>query len=351
LTPKQHKALQTIEASGQHLLSLINELLDLARIEAGHMTIDAKEGVSIEAVCEGSLRFIRQAAQKKGVSLSCTVDRSVASLECDERRLKQVLINLLGNAVKFTPPGGAVGIEVVGDPSENVARFTVWDTGIGIRKEDMTRLFQPFVQIDGSRTRQHGGTGLGLALSRRIIELHGGQVLAGSEPGKGSRFTVVLPWNSSRLVARSASPAVAEPTGSPAPPPERDIPGAIAKACRILLVEDNPDLAGMLADHLESRGHRVLSARSGTDAVDVAVRERPDLILMDIEMPQTDGYEAMRRIRAQPGLETTPILALTALAMPGDRERCLAAGATDYVSKPLNLGRLSAWIDRWGRSR
>jgi PAS domain S-box-containing protein len=351
LTPKQHKALQTIEASGQHLLSLINELLDLARIEAGHMTIDIKEGVSIDAVCEGSLRFIKQIAQKKGVTLSCTTDRSGASLECDERRLKQVLINLLGNAVKFTPPGGAVGIEVVGDPSENVTRFTVWDTGIGIRKEDMSRLFQPFVQIDGSRTRPHGGTGLGLALSRRIVELHGGQVLAGSEPGKGSRFTVVLPWKIGRPVAGSASPTDPASTDSPAPQPERAIPEAIAKTRRILLVEDNPDLAGMLADHLESRGHQVLSVRAGADAVDVAVHERPDLILMDIEMPQTDGYEAMRRIRAQPGLETTPILAVTALAMPGDRERCLAAGATDYVSKPLSLGSLSAWIDQCGRSR
>lgn len=351
LTAKQHKALQTIEASGQHLLTLINELLDLARIEAGHMTIDAREGVSVEAVCEGSLRFIRQAAQKKGVSLSCTIDRSVASLECDERRLKQVLINLLGNAVKFTPPEGAVGIEVVGDPSENVACITVWDTGIGIRKEDMTRLFQPFVQIDGSRTRQHGGTGLGLALSRRIVELHGGRVLAGSEPGKGSRFTVVLPWKSGRPVAGSASPPAAAPTDSLLPPPPRDVPGTIAKASRILVVEDDPDLAGMLADHLESRGHQVLAARSGADAIDVAVNERPDVILMDIEMPETDGYEAMRRIRAHPGLETTPILAVTALAMPGDRERSLAAGATDYVSKPLNLGRLSAWIEQWGRSR
>ena len=351
LTARQHKALQTIEASGQHLLSLINELLDLARIEAGHMTIDAKEGVSVEAVCQGSLRFIKEAAQKKGVSLSSTIDPSVASLKCDERRLKQVLINLLGNAVKFTPPGGAVGIEVVGDPSENVARFTVWDTGIGIRKEDMSRLFQPFVQIDGSRTRQHGGTGLGLALSRRMVELHGGRVLAGSERGKGSRFTVVLPWESPRPVAGSASPAVAAPATSRVPEPEREISGEIGKALRILLVEDNPDLAAMLADHLESRGHRVLSARSGADAIDRAVQERPDLILMDIEMPETDGFEAMRRIRAHSGLETTPILAVTALAMPGDRERCLAAGATDYVSKPLNLGSLSAWIDRWGRSR
>jgi CheY-like chemotaxis protein len=215
----------------------------------------------------------------------------------------------------------------------------------------MSRLFHPFVQIDGSRTRQYGGTGLGLALSRRIVELHGGKVLAGSEPGKGSRFIVVLPWESGRPVAGPASPAVGAPAASLVAESEREIPGETAKACRILLVEDNPELAAMLADHLESRGHQVLSARSGADAIVLALRERPEFILMDVEMPETDGLEAMRRIRAQPGLEATPILALTALAMPGDRERCLAAGATDYMSKPLSLGSLSAWIDQGGRSR
>jgi CheY-like chemotaxis protein len=176
-------------------------------------------------------------------------------------------------------------------------------------------------------------------------------VLAGSEASKGSRFTVVLPWNGGRLAVSPARPAVAAASDPPASPLGGEIPGGIAMAFRILVVEDDPDLAGMLADHLEGRGHHVLSARTGLDAIDVAVHERPDLILMDVEMPETDGLEAMRRIRAHDGLETTPILALTALAMPGDRERCRDAGATDYMSKPLNLGSLSAWIDRWGKSR
>ncbi len=346
LTEKQRKSLRTIEESGQHLLSLINELLDLARIEAGQMRIDTNTGVPVERVCQGSLRFVKEAAQKKGVRLSFKMDPSAVTMECDERRLKQALVNLLGNAVKFTPEGGSVGLEVAGDPAENVLRFTVWDTGIGIRKDDMGRLFQPFVQVDGSLTRRHGGTGLGLALSRRMVELQGGRVLAGSEHGKGSRFTIVLPW-------RGDAPAPAAAAGpgpvsdAPANPSNRDEP---VEACRLLLVEDNADLAAMLADHLRGAGHQVLCARSGADGLEAAVRERPEVIVMDIEMPEMDGLEVIRRIRAEPGLEKTPILALTALAMPGDRERCLAAGATDYLSKPLNLKSLSAWVGDCRRS-
>jgi PAS domain S-box-containing protein len=348
LSDKQRKSLRTIEESGQHLLSLINELLDLARIEAGQMRIDAKAGVSVERVCQGSLRFVKEAAQKKGVSLSLQMHASAVTMECDERRLKQALVNLLGNAVKFTPEGGSVGLEVAGDPAENVLRFTVWDTGIGIRRDDMGRLFQPFVQVDGSLTRRHGGTGLGLALSRRMVELQGGRVLAGSEPGKGSRFTIVLPWRGNDPAP--ASPAAAGPEATadvPASAPSRDEP---VEACRLLLVEDNADLAAMLADHLRGAGHQVLCARSGAGGLEAAVQERPEVIVMDVEMPDMDGLEAIRRIRAEPGLENTPILALTALAMPGDRERCLAAGATDYLSKPLNLKSLSAWVGRCRRS-
>jgi PAS domain S-box-containing protein len=355
LTEKQGKALHTIEESGRHLLSLINEILDLAKIEAGKMTLEAKEGVSIDAICQGSLRFVKEAAQKKGVSVSFTMDGSIVTLKCDERRIKQVLVNLLGNALKFTPPGGAVGLEVVGDLSENVVRFTVWDTGIGIRKEDMSRLFQPFVQIDGSLTRPHGGTGLGLALSRRMVDLHGGKVLIGSELGKGSRFTVVLPAGVGVTLARSESArASADPLEAILPatpaPAEGEPPRESAKARRILLVEDHDDLASMLTDYLRGRGHQVLCARTGTDGIEMAVRERPDVILMDVQMPGLDGLEAIGRIRATPGFESTAIVALTALAMPGDRELCLAAGATEYVSKPLSLAKLSAWIDALGGS-
>ena len=347
LTEKQGKALRTIEESGRHLLSLINEILDLAKIEAGKMTLDAKEGVSIDAICQGSLRFVKEAAQKKGVRVSFTTDGSITTLRCDERRVKQVLVNLLGNALKFTPAGGAVGLEVIGDRSENVVRFTVWDTGIGIRKEDMSRLFQPFVQLDGSLTRQHGGTGLGLALSRRMVDLHGGRVLIGSEPGKGSRFTVVLPAGRPDAAPASSVPPGATIAAARAPA-EPGLPRESANARRILLVEDHADLTSMLTDYLRGRGHQVLCARTGTDGLEMAVRERPDVILMDVQVPGMDGLEAIGRIRATPGLEATPIVALTALAMPGDRERCLAAGATEYVSKPLSLANLSAWIDRCG---
>jgi signal transduction histidine kinase/CheY-like chemotaxis protein len=337
LAPRHLKAVRTIEESGKHLLSLINELLDLARIEAGQMSIVSRAAVSVESVCQASIRLVTEAARKKHLSLSSNSDGSAVTLECDERRLKQVLVNLLGNAVKFTPEGGAVGLEAAGDAGEGVVRFTVWDTGIGIRKDDLGRLFQPFVQIDAGLDRRHGGTGLGLALSRRMVELQGGELRVGSELGKGSRFTVVLPW-------RGATPGPA----STEVPPAAD--AALNRAeprepRRILLVEDNAEIAAMLEDHLRGAGHEVLTARSGAEGVAAALRERPEVVLMDVEMPEMDGLEAIRRIRAEPGLGATPILALTALAMPGDRERCLAAGATDYLSKPLNLKNLSAWVE------
>ena len=337
LIGKQRRSIQTIEEGGQHLLSLINEILDLAKIDAGEMTLEPKDSVSIEAVCQGSLRFVREMAQKKGVVLSSTTDGAIGTFRSDERRVKQVLVNLLGNAVKFTPPGGSVGLEVVGDRSESVVRLTVWDTGIGIPKADMERLYQPFVQLDDGRDRQHGGTGLGLALSRRMVELLGGRIFCGSEEGKGSRFTVVLPAGPPDPEAAASAPMVPTeaPAGSPAP---------VMAPRRVLLVEDSPELRTMLADYLEGQRHHVVVAASGAEAIAVATRERPDVILMDIEMSGVDGLEAITRIRTVPGLETIPIMALTARAMRGDRERCLAAGATEYLSKPVNLSRLGAWI-------
>jgi PAS domain S-box-containing protein len=340
---KRKRALETIEESGRHLLSLINELLDLAKIEAGQMKIEMVEGVSGEAIAQGSLRFVKEAAQKKRVTVALTMEAPEVTLRCDERRMKQVLVNLLGNAVKFTPEGGNVGLEVALDRMEGAIHFTVWDTGIGIHKADMGRLFAPFVQIDGSMTRQYGGTGLGLALSRRMVELHGGRLVAGSSPGKGSRFTVVLPWSADGPAAERAEPAPAREEAAPRA-------GTSTPAQRILLVEDNTDLLAMLDDHLRAHGHSVVSARSGAEGVELARQERPDLILMDIQLPESDGLEAIRRIRALDGFARTPILALTALAMPGDRERCLAAGATDYESKPLRLARLREWIDRVARN-
>ena len=193
LNEKQQKYISTISESGHHLLSLINDILDLAKIEAGQITLDINK-VDIHSVCQASLRMIKQLAQKKNQEVSLEIDDGLGLMWADERRLKQMIVNLLGNAVKFTPENGKLGLEVHGDEDANQITITVWDNGIGIKQEDLARLFQPFVQLDSGLAREATGTGLGLALVAQMARLHGGSVNAVSEAGKGSRFTIVLPW-------------------------------------------------------------------------------------------------------------------------------------------------------------
>lgn len=340
LTEEQVKALGYIEESGKHLLALINDILDLSKIEAGKL--DLQIGVvHVPDVCQASLLFIRQIAQKKEITISSRLDEAVKSVQADERRLKQILVNLLTNAVKFTPQGGQVGLEVTGDPSEGVVHFVVWDTGIGISSEDMKWLFKPFVQIDSSLARQHEGTGLGLSLVYRLAKIHGGSVKLESDgvPGHGSRFTVSLPWRQPEIQETDAGPTLIDiPPGPPAIL-DAGTPGADSDPL-ILLAEDNETTIILLRDFLGMNGYRVTVARNGEEAIERAGVERPHLILMDIQMPGMDGLEAIRRIRTDVALAGIPIVALTALAMPGDRERCQQAGAVEYLSKPVRFSRL-----------
>jgi PAS domain S-box-containing protein len=193
LNERQLNALRRIGESGHHLLAIITDILDLSQISTGRIELDIGP-VAVESVCQAGLRFINQEVQKKRLTLSFEFDRVVTTIRTDGRRLKQALVNLLDNAVKFTPEEGKIGLEVEGDPENRVVRFTVWDTGIGIAKEDMNRLFQPFMQLDSSLSRKYEGTGLGLILVYRIVDLLGGGVSVESEVGKGSRFTILLPW-------------------------------------------------------------------------------------------------------------------------------------------------------------
>ncbi len=333
LTEKQLRAVKNIEDSGRHLLELINDVLDLSKIEAGRMELEPQTGL-VEDICQASLRLVKQMAATKHQTVAYHAYPLGAQLTVDARRLKQMLVNLLSNAIKFTPEGGALGLEVSGDSAAQVMRLTVWDTGIGIAPEDLPRLFQVFVQLDSSLSRQQTGTGLGLALVRRMAELHGGGVSVESEVGRGSRFTISLPW-----LTVVASPSINATPGHP-PTPAGLAEAAPLNRPHLLLAEDNAVNIQVLTDYLEASGYALSVARNGYEAVQLARELRPQLILMDIQMPGMDGLEATRHLRRDPALAKVPIIALTALAMPGDRERCLAAGANDYLTKPVNLEQL-----------
>ena len=338
LNEKQDRYVKTISESGMHLLSLINDILDLARIESGQVVLNITE-VDLQQVCQASLRMINQQALKKEQKVALDVDNSIGSIWVDERRLKQILVNLLSNAVKFTPAGGNLGLKVHGDRKEKRVTFTVWDTGIGISQNDLTRLFRPFVQLDSSLSREAPGTGLGLALVAQMVRLHGGSVGVESQPDEGSRFTVTLPWEPAlatdtelRMMSTGKFRAIK--------PDAKDRP-------IILLIEDTRETTAMVTDYLQLAGYQVISTREALTGMDLAKRTHPNLILMDIQLPGMDGLEATRRLREDPEFRAIPIIALTALAMPGDRERCLAAGASDYLTKPVSLKNLAKLIEQY----
>ncbi|MBL8057885.1 MAG: response regulator [Anaerolineales bacterium] len=452
LGERQNKPLRLVAESGQHLLSLINDILDLAKIEAGKLEIQIAP-VEAEALCQASLRLVRQQAHKKHLAVELNLDPGVRFLYADGRRLKQMLVNLLSNAVKFTPENGQIGLDVRADAAAGAVHFTVWDTGIGIAPEEAGRLFQPFVQVDSGLDRQYGGSGLGLSLVYRMAELQGGSVALTSTLGQGSRFTISLPWDEAnpppppevprafpalagrRVLVVEDSSAVSEQltryltewgaqaavdlTGATAvdqaraAPPDvvlldlqlparsgwevleqlradpqtRALPvvvvavsdeqeraralgaadyivkpvtrarlrEALGKALGpapdartprpvLLLAEDNLAVQSAFFDYLTAKGYDVQLAGTGAEALRRVYAARPDLILMDVQMPELDGLEAIRRLRADPAFRTLPIVALTALAMPGDQERCLAAGADSYLTKPVRLDLLAQTV-------
>ena len=343
INPQQSKSLSTIERSASHLLSLINDILDVAKIESGKIELELTP-TEIAPLCQSCLTLIRQQAYQKRIQLESQLPPNLPQLLIDERRIRQVLINLLNNAVKFTPQEGKVILTVSLEPSlssndsQNRVRFAVHDTGIGVAPENVAKLFQPFIQIDSALNRQHPGTGLGLVLVKRIIELHRGQVGLITEVGVGSCFSFDLPYTpmqrASSALSMGSNPALEILPHTP----------DLALKPRILLAEDQEANIVTVSSYLRAKGYEVLLARNGQEAIALAQSERPDLILMDIQMPEMDGLEAIRHIRHDPTLMEVHIIALTALAMEGDRERCIAAGANNYISKPVKLRQLIATI-------
>jgi signal transduction histidine kinase len=341
LTDKQRKSIRTLEESGEHLLALINDILDLSKIEAEKLSLSL-DTVSVNEVCQASLRMTKEGAFKKRIRVATTLDSAVDIIQADERRLKQILVNLLSNAVKFTPESGSIRLEVTGDAEHGVVDFSVQDTGYGIAKEEMKHLFEPFVQLGGTLNRAQEGTGLGLSLVYRLVEMHGGSVSVESLVGQGSCFTISLPWQAS-MPDKSSLPEMGPlPTACE---PESAVIDKIHTGAVILLAEDQEATLQMVSDYLITLGYQVITARDGVDAVEQCQAKHPDLILMDIQMPVMSGLDAIREIRADTDIAPIPIIALTALAMPGDRKRCLSVGANDYLSKPVNLKKLVTAIE------
>jgi signal transduction histidine kinase len=348
--PSQLQAIETIERSSNHLLELINDILDLAKIGAGQIELECAP-TNICELCNSSLSFVKQQAIQKRIRLQIQLPPRIPNISIDERRIRQVLINLLNNAVKFTPVGGNIALNVTiesDNTTSSFIRLAIIDTGIGINSADIDKLFQPFMQVDIALNRQHNGTGLGLALVKGIVEMHGGSVQVRSELGVGSQFIVDLPIPQGGFDENGdIIPQILEfsqPIRQFLDPLTGEVSGSL---WTILLVEDNEANINSISSYLKAKGYHTLLARNGLEAINLAQSHLPNLILMDIQMPKMDGLEAIRQIRTHSQLMNVPIVALTALAMSGDREKCLSAGANDYLSKPVKLKQLSTTIQQF----
>jgi PAS domain S-box-containing protein len=337
INPAQEKAIKLIEKSGEHLLSLINDILDLSKIEAGKLELEFAP-TSVKTLCENSTMFVKQMAFTKKIELQTRIAKNIEQIQVDEFRIRQSLINLLSNAIKFTPAGGNVILSV--ELEEQEILFSVTDTGIGINPTDLDKLFQPFIQIDSSLNRQYAGTGLGLVLVERIITKHGGRVSVTSRVGEGSCFTLRLPYVPS---SRKIIPENVETTSLSTN--ETNAPLSVYPL--ILLADDNEANRQTLDDYLSNKGYRMLLAYNGREAVEIVKTHRPDLVFMDIQMPEMDGLEATTLIRSDPAIADIPIIALTALAFPEQADQCFYAGFNDYLAKPVRFKILMDTIQKF----
>jgi HAMP domain-containing protein/signal transduction histidine kinase/CheY-like chemotaxis protein len=369
LTAKQVEFARTIHSSGAELLALINDILDLAKIESGTVTLNIASERFAD-ITEYVERTFRQMATDKSLEFVISVDRRLpAAMETDSKRLQQIVTNLLSNAFKFTSRG-RVSLDVraaesgwsprhpVLSNAGTVVALSVVDTGIGIPANKQRLIFEAFQQADGTTSREYGGTGLGLSISRELARLLGGEIRVASNPGEGSTFVLYLP-----LVYQ---PAVAEPgfepespeelaAFTPAPAPvstveaEEVAPQAANQLAekKVLVVDDDIRNVFALTSALEQHGMRVLHAESGKEGIEVLKRARDiDVVLMDVMMPGLDGFDTMRIVRQLDGYKSLPIIAVTAKAMLGDRDKCIEAGASDYIAKPVNVDVLLATLWR-----
>lgn len=339
LNPEQRECIETISNSGQALLSIINDILDLSRIDRGKAELEYHP-FNLMACIEESINLIASSASTKGLDLSYRSEGPIPeNVVGDAQRIRQVLVNLLSNAVKFTDRGE---VEVLVQASKSAGdsyevHFSVKDTGIGISQTALTKLFQPFAQADSSITKKYGGTGLGLAISKRLVEMMGGRIWAESTPDLGStfHFTVIVD-STSEIPARAvkAGPVTSDEI-------------AINKDLSILLAEDNPVNQRVALLMLKKLGYMADVVANGLEVLQALEHQHYDLIFMDVQMPELDGLEAARKIRER-WHDRPKIIAITAYALDGDMDKCINAGMDDYISKPIQLDVLRNKLLKWG---
>jgi two-component system sensor histidine kinase/response regulator len=324
--------LQTIHDSGERLLELINDILDMSHIEAGRAMLNMRE-FSLSGLASQSLEAVRERALNNGVSLNLDLNLSTGqdTLVADPQRVRQILMNLLSNAVKFTPTGGTVTLKVRAE--SNAAIFQVEDTGIGISEEQRPLLFQKFQQLDPSRRRSYGGTGLGLALTKQLVELHGGWLGVESKVGVGSVFTVRIP---SQRVSLSASAREGQSTEGVLP------------SRRVVLFEEDEESANIVCDMLTAAGHQVIWMMDGSTVPEQVKLMDPALVILGMDLSGADSCDLIRTLRHSPATQLIKILTLVADVSNGLGQHSLEAGADDYVAKPIRpdqlLNRINALI-------
>jgi two-component system sensor histidine kinase/response regulator len=348
LTAEQREYLELVSSSGQWLLTVINDILDFSKIEAGKLELELVP-VALRALLDEILRPLAIRAEAKGLRLVLRVAPEIPqTVVSDPVRLRQILTNLVGNALKFTSEGEVtISVRLV-EAAEDRLRlaFAVRDTGVGIAPEQVGRIFEAFEQADGSTTRKYGGTGLGLSICQRLVEMLGGRIIVESEPGLGSTFKFEIDATSSTERIEKSPPL--SPGLSPASVSPGAVRSAVVGGLEILLVEDNLVNQKLAVLLLEKYRHKVTLVADGQEAVDALARRSFDLVLMDVQMPVMDGFTATTqiRIRERGTSMRVPIIAMTAHAMKGDRERCLEAGMDGYVSKPIHPQALYEEMDR-----
>ncbi len=331
LNEQQHEFIRDIQDSGEHLLRLINGILDLTKIEAGKMEVH-REKFDVVQAARDAVAMVRPQAALKGLRLQIGTPERPTLVVLDPGMLRQILINLLSNAVKFTPSGGEVRLVVRRDDADLELR--VADTGIGIPQDDIGKIFDEFYQVDGSYSRNYEGTGLGLALVRNMIQMQDGIIEVDSAPGEGTTFAL-----------RFARVVLDEKPAKPVARPETISVQRSRNASTILVVEDNAVNRKLARNVLRSRGYRVIEAKTGEEAMRILSRERPDLILMDLQLPGMDGLEVTRRIKQKPKLSDLPVVALTAHVQQADEQRAREAGCVGYITKPIRLAQFPRQVE------